>query len=554
MTRYKNPAMKQLADQQVRFAPPAVRLEQIERAERLIEELEPQSDQRYDDLCHRLTNFRPDRFPDLMLTNDEAVHDLHCFIEDMSTSLKLTPAMIDEPVLSLEEVSSRYHVSTKTVQRWRLRGLVARRFVMGRRSRLGFLESSVRRFVLRHRDEVARGSRFSQLSDDEKRDLLRRARKLAQWGAQPTEVVRRVAKKFRRAPETIRYTIKQFDKQNPGIAIFPNSSDPLGDSEKKELYRLARLGVTIDKLSSRFHRTRSSVYRVISEVRATLLVGQPISFMDHESFRADDADAVILCNAPARDSDDSLLEPPAGLPPYLESLYQLPLLTREEEGYYFRKMNYLKFKAEELRKTLDPHHPLSPVMTEIERLMDESVTVKNFLIRSNLRLVVSIAKKHLRPNVNFFEMVSDGNMSLLRAIEKFDYSRGNKFSTYASWAIMKNYARTIPAEYTLQDRFKTGNEEAFKLSADEHMDGPQLERENAAQHSILMRILERLDPREKEILMLRFGLRPGAEPQTLEEVGHRFGVTKERARQLEARGLKKLRKIATAEKLDIPGF
>lgn len=70
--------------------------------------------------------------------------------------------------------------------------------------------------------------------------------------------------------------------------------------------------------------------------------------------------------------------------------------------------------------------------------------------------MVSIAKKHMRPNANFFEMVSDGNMSLLRAIEKFDFSRGNKFSTYASWAIMKNFARSIPAEHTLLDRFKTG--------------------------------------------------------------------------------------------------
>jgi RNA polymerase primary sigma factor len=190
----------------------------------------------------------------------------------------------------------------------------------------------------------------------------------------------------------------------------------------------------------------------------------------------------------------------------------------------------------------------------VERLLEESVTIKNFLIRSNLRLVVSIAKKHMRPNTNFFEMVSDGNMSLLRAIEKFDFSRGNKFSTYASWAIMKNFARTIPAEHTLLDRYKTGADEVFLMSSDNRGDQAQAERQNQTQHEILMRILERLDPREKEILLLRFGLRPGDEPKTLEEVGHRFGVTKERARQLEARGLKKLRQIANDEKLDIPGI
>ncbi len=554
MARYKNPAIKQLADQQVRFSPSAVRLEQIERAERLIEEITPDSTYRYDDICQRVTNYRPDRFPNLMLTADEAVHDLHCFVEDLSASVNLTAEMVNEPVLSLLEISNRYHVSTKTVTRWRQRGLVARRFLVGHRKQLGFLESSVRRFVLRHRDEVARGSRFSQLTDDERFGIIRWARRLAKWGANLTEVVRRVAQKFGRASETIRYTLKQYDKGNPENAVFPNATGPLTDEEKREIFRLSRLNVSPEKLVVRFRRTRSSIYRILSEMRARHLFDQPIEFMDHESFRLPNADELILCDAPPRDSDELPRQLPAGLPPYLESLYHLPLLTREEEAYYFRKMNYLKFQAEQLRHSLDPQRPRAGVMHEIGRLLEESLTVKNFLIRSNLRLVVSIAKRHLRPNTNFFEMVSDGNMSLIRAIEKFDFSRGNKFSTYASWAIMKNFARTIPAEHTLHDRFKTGAEEVFQFSSDQRANQFQVERENRTQHDILMRILDHLEPREREILMLRFGLRPGAEPQTLEAIGHRFGVTKERARQLEARGLKKLRQIAADEKLDIPGI
>ena len=554
MTRYKNPAMKQLADQQVRYAPQPVRLEQMQRAEELIDELQPSGLYGYEDLVQKLTSYRPNRYPNLTLNGDEAVHDLHRFVEDLSDSANLTFDMVSEPVLTLEDVSQRYHVSTKTVSRWRQRGLVARRFRVGSRKQIGFLESSVRKFVLRHGDEVARGSRFSQLNDDEKLRILNWARRLAKWGANPTQVVHRVARKFERAPETIRYTLRQYDKQNPENAVFPNATDPLSDEEKRELYRLSRLNVSVDRLVTKFRRTRSSIYRLISEMRAKNLIDQPIDFMDHDSFRLSNADEIILAAPPLRADPDEHHIQPAGLPAYLESLYQLPLLTREEEGYYFRKMNYLKFKAEQLRKTLDPQLPKSGVMRDVEQLMEESLTVKNFLIRSNLRLVVSIAKKHMRPNANFFEMVSDGNMSLLRAIEKFDFSRGNKFSTYASWAIMKNFARSIPAEYTLHDRFKTGTDEVFQFSSDKRGDQFQAERENHAQHDILMRILDRLDPREREILLLRFGLRPGDEPKTLEEVGHRFGVTKERARQLEARGLKKLRQIAAVEKLDIPGI
>ena len=109
-------------------------------------------------------------------------------------------------------------------------------------------------------------------------------------------------------------------------------------------------------------------------------------------------------------------------------------------------------------------------MDEIERLYDQAVTVKNQIVRANLRLVVSIAKRHVGPTDNFFELVSDGNMSLIRAAEKFDYARGNKFSTYASWAIMKNFARTIPDE--LQAARSFPHEPSRKCSEQRPMAGP----------------------------------------------------------------------------------
>ena len=83
-----------------------------------------------------------------------------------------------------------------------------------------------------------------------------------------------------------------------------------------------------------------------------------------------------------------------------------------------------------------------------------------------MRLVVSIAKRHAGQTENFFELLSDGNMSLIRAVEKFDFSRGNKFSTYASWAIMKNFARSIPDEKHHRERYVTGHEEVFDGAAD----------------------------------------------------------------------------------------
>ena len=192
-------------------------------------------------------------------------------------------------------------------------------------------------------------------------------------------------------------------------------------------------------------------------------------------------------------------------------------------------------------------------MDAIERLLDQAVEIKNFLIRSNLRLVVSIAKRHIKPTSNFFEMVSDGNMSLIRAIEKFDYTKGNKFSTYATWAIMKNFARSIPAEHSLLERFRTGKDEVFQHSTEHRGDQFREELVNQRQRQMIMGILDQLDEREKDIIMFRYGLSQGAEPQTLEQVGSSSGSPKSGFGSWRPGRCGKLRKIAQDDKLEIPG-
>lgn len=193
-------------------------------------------------------------------------------------------------------------------------------------------------------------------------------------------------------------------------------------------------------------------------------------------------------------------------------------------------------------------------MDEIERLYDQAVAIKNRIVRANLRLVVSIAKRHVGQADNFFELVSDGNMSLIRAVEKFDYARGNKFSTYASWAIMKNYARTIPDEHRRRDRFRTSQSELFYSTEERRSDQYEQEAAQSQRERQISKILERLDEREQKIIISRFGLDHGHEPLTLKEVGAEMGVTKERVRQIEARALSKLRLAAQDEKIDVPGL
>jgi RNA polymerase primary sigma factor len=261
---------------------------------------------------------------------------------------------------------------------------------------------------------------------------------------------------------------------------------------------------------------------------------------------------VILAPLPESTSTrhSAPVRPPADLPPYLASLYtDTPLLSREQEAHLFRKMNYLKHRAIKLRETLDPSHAKTSELNQIERLQSEALGVKNQIIRSNLRLVVSIAKKRVGPTNNFFELVSDGNMSLIRAVEKFDFSRGFKFSTYASWAIMKNFARTIPEEKTRRDRYVTGHDEMFDSAADHRSDERETESDHRRNQETVQGMLGRLSDRERQILVSRYGLN-GSSEMTLEQLGRELGITKERVRQIESRAQEKLRHFALEQKLE----
>jgi len=551
---YKNPGIRELRDQQVRFAPREKKIEQADRAEQLLGEIDLNKVYPYDYICYRVTDFRPDSYPNLKVTGEEAVHDLRLLIEDLTDVVDLRADAVGEPVLTVEEVSKRFNVSTKTVSRWRQMGLVSRRFLFDGRKRVGFLQSSVERFVAQHGDRVRRGSRFSQLGDEERTLIVERARRLARAGGCPADVTKRLARRLGRSIETIRYTLKNFDQQNPEMAVFPDANGPLDEEGKAKIYQEHRRGTSVEVLAKRFCRNKTSIYRIINEMRAKRIFELPLDCIHNEEFDQPKIEALVNAPLPEPEVAARKARRPSGLPQYLASLYEVPLLTREQERHLFRRMNYLKYKANKLRETLDPARAKSSVMDAIEKLHEEVAATKNRLVRANLRLVVSIAKRHVGVQENFFELVSDGNMSLMRAVEKFDYGRGNKFSTYATWAIMKNFARSIPGEHRQRERFRTSTDELFVATEDTR--GDQLAEESAQslRESHVGRILDRLDDREQKIIISRFGLDYDREPLTLKEVGAELGVTKERIRQIEARALNKLRKAAEEEKIDLPGI
>lgn len=548
---YRDSMLAQLRDQQARFSPRGKQLQQATSAEQLLGELEPQREYSYDFLCYRITGYRPEKSTRHLIRGVDVAHDLRLLVEDLTEAAELSVEEAGEPVHTVEELSRSLGVSTKTISRWRNQGLVSRTFLVDGRRRVGFLHSSVERFVERNRVKVRRGKQFSQLSDDEKGEIIERARAMAAAGSNLSEVTRRLAAHMKRSPETIRYTLKNFDRENPELAVYPGHNGALSEEEKRSIFQQHHRGSTVPTLCKRFGRTRSSIMRILNEVRAGRILELPLDYIYNPAFDDPAAEAEILGPVPAAEAAGRKLRVPSGLPPYLASLYDVPLLTREMEYHLFRKMNYLKHCAAKLREQVTSRTATSEVMDRIEALYEQAVRVKNQIVQANLRLVVSIAKRHMSGSDDFFALVSDGNISLIRAVEKFDYSRGNKFSTYASWAIMKNFARTIPTEFKHRDRFRTTAEELFLAREDERKNPYLEESAYRTRQRQVLRILNRLDDREQKIIQARFGLGRGNEPLTLKEVGQEMGVTKERIRQLEARALSKLREAADKERIEL---
>jgi RNA polymerase sigma factor (sigma-70 family) len=281
---------------------------------------------------------------------------------------------------------------------------------------------------------------------------------------------------------------------------------------------------------------------------------------------------------------------------YLESVAEHDLLTADEEVELSRTME----QGRRAQHRLECDASLSPTdRARLYRVAHEGDEARAEFIRCNLRLVISIAKRYNGRGLDLLDLVQEGNLGLIRAVEKFDWRKGFKFSTYATWWIRQaitrglgNQGRTIRLPVHMVDVVRTVQETALTLSERLHrpatleeiaeMSGLDLERVElaleapgdtvsldrpvgtdgdadlvdfveddsaadpfafAAERSARRHLEEAmclLDPREREVIALRYGL-DGSLPRTLSDVGKQFALTRERIRQIEGRALSKLR-------------
>lgn len=289
---------------------------------------------------------------------------------------------------------------------------------------------------------------------------------------------------------------------------------------------------------------------------------------------------------------------------YLREIGQYPLLTDVDEVELAKAIEAGNEAEANLQK---PKRKLTPKQKQtLQKKVQEGKAAKRRFIQSNLRLVVSIAKKYSAAGLPLLDLIQEGNLGLMRAVEKFDYRRGFKFSTYATWWIRQAITRAIAdkartiripvhmvetlyrvrkvqselleqlgreatideiaaaAEMTpdkVREAFRVlpepvsihepiGDEDAElgDFIQDDDTEGPFEAAALALRQEDLWKMLGALSERERKVLALRFGLITG-EPRTLEEVGQEFALTRERIRQIEAKALSKLRHPSSPGKL-----
>jgi RNA polymerase sigma factor (sigma-70 family) len=553
MTKFASKDLAELAHQ-LQLSPKAKRLSQLLGIETLLGFVQSDKTYPYDMVCFHITGYRNRRKSDKNpLFGSTLVSDLVQLAEELTRKTAIPVEELTEPYRACEEVASDLGVSTKTIRRWRHRGLMGLRAMCDDGvSRLLYLKSTIDRFVKQNQDLVERGASFKQLTQAEKDAIVSRAKELVEHKRIKLHVVaRQISDEVGRAIETIRYTLRRYDQANPQEALFSGNGLPMVSDTYRKVWAARNRGVGVATIAKSTELSEEKITLIVQEMRARALKSKQVDCVFNDLFSSPDADALILdVPRPTGNGLRSKVKPPKDLPAYLRSLYEVPLMTGDQEVDAFRRYNYIKYKAASLIEALDVCDVRESDLSKIESLIDDAGKLRQEIVRANLRLVVSIAKKHVGWSPKFFEVISDGNMSLMRAVEKFDFGRGFKFSTYASWAIIKNFARTIPEEHYHFTRYVTGQEELIDQAAGSD---PQMGRELDAQglKDMIRESMTGLTDRERTIVTSHFGLFGNDETQTLEELGQQFGVTKERVRQIERKAIDKMRGSLPEQVMDL---
>lgn len=275
-----------------------------------------------------------------------------------------------------------------------------------------------------------------------------------------------------------------------------------------------------------------------------------IGLITHPDFDGDSAGKDVFASslglAPANNELGLAAIKRAGvdLPAHLGRLCEAKLLTPEQESMLFQRMNFLRHQALKARTQLNLQKPTRKSIELLDRLMAMADWHRDRIVEANMRLVFSIVKKFVNSNNQFDDLLSDGIVALMRAVEKFDFGRGFRFSTYATQVVRRNAYRQVVEIQQERAKVIGGVEDLGLDVSDECRESAISEKRWHELRARLAVMLGDLDRREKFIIRARFSLGSHRRVHTLQALADRLGVSKERVRQLERRAMDKLRAMA----------
>lgn len=561
MRKIKNQNLEQLLVQ-LKFTPEKKRLKQLEAAEKLFTIIDRDKEYPFEFVFFRITGFHP-AGPDAdeLIKGNVLLDDLKIFLSRLSGQLARPVAEQKQKIYTVEELAKNVGVSTKTIFRWRDRGLLAKKFIFNDgKVRNGFLKSTVDKFLKDNPDLLAGAKNFGRLTNEQKQKIIKRAAELKdKTNLSRNQIIKRISSEFGKCHETIRYILLSKDKakaEKSGSTYLTGAIDP---AQAAEIYRLFKQGCKVKELMKRYNRNKSSIYRIINRRKARELLSRKIEFIPSDEFLEKDAQQKILAK-PVHFENKSSTEPLKQfelvgthiLPDYLQILKDTPVLTREREVELFRRYNYLKYLAFQTRTGIKPNLVSGTIIRQIEHYLAGAEEIKRRIVEANLRLVISIAGKHMATGTDFSELVSKGNFALINAVEEFDYSIGLRFGRRASLNIAKEYAK-LSGKSTGSIKARVGALKNLERGAQTLVtrDFAAIER---AHQSLTQVIEDNLNKREQHVILNRFGLIGSPikkETKTLMQIGEELGLSKERVRQIELTALQKLRQSLSSEEFEL---
>ncbi|TWU55891.1 sigma-70 family RNA polymerase sigma factor [Rubripirellula reticaptiva] len=262
-------------------------------------------------------------------------------------------------------------------------------------------------------------------------------------------------------------------------------------------------------------------------------------------FRSESASEMLLGPMPATEKTPPS-KPPRGLPAYLAHLWTVPLLTAEQEQHLFRKLNFLKYRRSCLESRLRSCSGYAAMVDDLKQLGDRTVEVRNSIVESNLRLVVSMAKRYAGWNSNEFdEIVGVGNAALVRAVDLFDFRRGVRLSTYAYQAIQTSIFSNYRKEGRMNRGFIASGTEAVESAIADAGESDLAELESVEAREQVIELMKTLDERARKIVMARFGINQERNGVAFHVIAKEIGLSTTRTAQLFHRSIAKMRGLLT---------